>query len=137
MSRGVFLVFTQCTDAAREEEFNRWYTHTHLPDLSKAKGFVGARRFVSRGAEGQPAPYLVIYEFENDDLAESVEDLIRRAVAAFAAGRHIDCITSAEAGSSFLFEEIDPASLAPLDRLDYPTEMPERIRRGVEALLGS
>ena len=34
MPTATYLVFTNCTDPARDEEFNRWYTHTHVPDLS-------------------------------------------------------------------------------------------------------
>ncbi len=73
MPKGVFLVLTNCTDPNREEEFNRWYSHTHLPDLSKAKGLVQARRFVNLLPEMGPAKYLAIYEFDSDDIKESIK----------------------------------------------------------------
>ena len=133
MPRGVFLVFTNCTDPAREEEFNRWYSHTHLPDLSAAKGFVSARRYVNLDPDGSPAKYVAAYEFESDNLSESVQDLVRVAMKALADGRHIECI---EGGQSFLLQEIDPASLEPLEHLDYPREIPESIREGVQQVLG-
>lgn len=120
MSRGIFVAFTKCADPSREEEFNRWYTHTHLPDLSATKGFVSARRFVSRSPEGE-ATYLAMYEFEGD-LDASVEDLTNRARAAFPLGRHIDCLAIAPISGLGAFEEIDPASLKPLEVLDYPRE---------------
>jgi hypothetical protein len=41
MPRVLQILFSRCTDADREVEFNRWSTHTHLPDLSRAPGFVG------------------------------------------------------------------------------------------------
>lgn len=136
MVKGLYPVFTRCTDPAREEEFNRWYTHTHLPDLGKAKGFVKARRFVGRNPDGATV-YLAAYEFESDDLGESVRDLLRLALEAFAAGRHIDCIEGLT-GVTFppVFEEIDPASLKPLERLDYPRQVPEATQRRIDARLG-
>ena len=48
MARYNFHVFSNCTDSSREEEFNRWYTHIHLPDLSSAKGLVSAKRYVDK-----------------------------------------------------------------------------------------
>ena len=32
MPKGIFLAYTNCVERQRDEEFNRWYTHTHLPD---------------------------------------------------------------------------------------------------------
>ena len=105
MPKGVFMVFTHCTDPEREEEFNRWYTHTHLPDLSAAKGFVTARRFRNTNPSGPPDKYLALYEFDTPDLKESIADLIDIAIDAHATGRHIDFI---QGGEAFIFEEIDP-----------------------------
>ena len=135
MPKSVYLVFTHCTDPAREREFNRWYAHTHVPDLSRARGFVRARRFVDRSAGPR---YLCQYEFDSDDPAESVKDLLRLALRAFEEGRHIDCIEGAppnEAVASPLMEEIDPSTLEPLERHDYPREVPEDLRRAIAAQL--
>jgi hypothetical protein len=120
MPKGVFLVYSNCTEASRDEEFNRWYTHTHLPDLSNAKGLARARRFRNlRGLQG-PSQYLAIYEFESDDLEDSVRVLSTTAVETFAKGRHIDCFGVA---GMHLFEEIDPDSLEPLGDVDYSKEL--------------
>jgi hypothetical protein len=137
MPRGVFLVFTKCTVPDREEEFNRWYSLTHLPDLSKAQGFANARRFVNLSPEEGAAKYLAIYEFESDDVKESVKDLLRHAAKAFSEGRHIDCIAGADVGGFPIFQEIEPWSLEPLEELNYPREMPEAIRQGMEAFFSS
>ena len=83
MPKSVYLVFTRCTDPARELEFNRWYAHTHVPDLGRARGFVRARRFVQRAAGSGENRYLCQYEFDSDDPAESVKDLLRLALHAF------------------------------------------------------
>ncbi len=138
MRSAIYLVFTNCTDPAREEEFNRWYTHTHVPDLSRARGFVRARRFVKPDSGPGEAKYLCQYEFDSDDPGQSIRDLLRLAMRAFEMGRHIDCIEGAPppglATSPFI--EIDPSTLEPLEKLDYPTGVPDAIRRIVEGELG-
>ncbi|MEE9285810.1 MAG: hypothetical protein V3V35_08815, partial [Dehalococcoidia bacterium] len=88
MPRGAFFAFTNCADPARDEEYNRWYSHTHLPDLRGASGLVRARRFVNLRQNEGPSRYLALYEFESDDLQASVDDLSRLAVSTFSQGRH-------------------------------------------------
>ena len=122
MPRGVFIVQVNCTDAAREEEFNRWYTHTHLPDLSKTKGMIRARRFKHvRSDSGESSRYLTLYELDSDDLDESMKDFMRIVSEVFATGRHIDCFNVT---GLYLFEEIDPDSLKPLEEVNYPKQVP-------------
>jgi hypothetical protein len=130
MARYSFFVFSRCTDPAREEEFNRWYTHVHLPDLRGARGLVAARRGVNTDPSS-PARYVAIYEFETDDIDDSLKSLYELAAGTWPRGRHIDCMVAAPPASGVeAFREIDPASLAPLGDPGYPTEMPEAIRRG-------
>ena len=129
MARYNFFVFSNCTDSAREGEFNRWYTHIHIPDLSLAKGFVSARRYVNLEPDTQ-AKFLAIYEFETENIDESIQSLYDLAAAAWPKGRHIDCI---EAGTQIslpvvTFQEIDPQTLEPLEDVNYPTEMSEAVR---------
>jgi hypothetical protein len=63
-----------------EDEYNDWYTGTHLREVVNTPGFVAAQRFqfVTSGGEGPPNGYLAIYEVEGD---------IEEAKAALAAGR--------------------------------------------------
>ena len=121
MPKGVQLFFCDCGDSKRHDEFNSWYSHTHLPDLKSALGLVRVRRF----ANGQPKSgffeYLAAYEFESDDLGASVDDLIRLAHATVTQGRHVDCL---EAGTMGLYREIDPDTLKPLPRFSYPKQAP-------------
>jgi hypothetical protein len=132
-------MFTNCTDPAREEEFNRWYTHTHIPDLSAARGFVRARRFVNPRARPGEARYVCQYEFDSDDPEASLRDLLRLSLESFARGRHIDCVEGALPGPPALAPllEIDPTTLKPLDDVAYPRVIPEAIRQMVEAELGA
>ena len=120
MPKGVFIVVTSCTDPSREEEFNRWYTHTHLPDQSEA--FVQARRYRDLTASGK-SRYVTIYEYASADVKESIRKQLRIALASFAAGRHIDFIGD-ENSTAYMLEEIEPDSLEPLDMTTPARRLP-------------
>jgi hypothetical protein len=32
--QGLLLALTNCTDPSKEEEFNAWYNHMHIPDVT-------------------------------------------------------------------------------------------------------
>ena len=119
MPRGIHGVFTSCTDSRRQVEYNRWYSGTHLGDLSAARGFVRARRFVNLDEATFPAQYLAWYEFDEPDLEVSVKDLGRIARDSFGRGRHIDCLQKI-APSLEVYQEVDPRDHVPMDRSDYP-----------------
>ena len=112
MATGVLLAKSTCTDPAREDEFNRWYTHTHVPDVLGAPGFTVARRYVD--PYGGTPRYLTVYEAEGDDLMEAADELRRVSKASWAAGRHIECV---EPGSLGVYRCIDPSTLEPLDKV--------------------
>lgn len=115
MSRGIRLALTECTDAAREEEFNRWYTHTHLPDLSRATGFVRSRRFVSV-LPNNPSKYLALYEFDHPSLETAFASQKALVEKEHNTGRHIDCL---KAIGLYAYREIDPSEYKPLERVAY------------------
>jgi hypothetical protein len=128
MPRVLQILFSRCTDADREVEFNRWYTHTHLPDLSRAPGFVSARRFANAFPLPEAAPYMAVYEFDVPSANHALRDLTKLALDAFDAGRHIDCIEGVSAGNSPIggqWQEIVPSSLEPLTEHGYPIAPPE------------
>ena len=66
-------------DPAHEEEFNRWYNESHVPNLRKVPGYVLAGRF---RALDHPAVknfntghrYLAIYEHESEEIIPSLRD---------------------------------------------------------------
>lgn len=137
MARLQQIMFSNCTDPGREEEFNRWYSHTHLPDLSKAEGFIGARRFRNALPNRGSARYMAVYEFESDNAEKVLRDLTLLALDAFDRGRHIDCIEGCTAGNTPLgaqWLEIDPNSLTPLAEHAYPPATPF-IRRQMLGLM--
>lgn len=92
LPRAVYMILTNCTDPVREEEFNRWYSHVHVPDLRPARGMVSATRYRAAGPGLGPAAYLARYEFETPDLEMSLGDVRRLAGAARENGRSIDCL---------------------------------------------
>ena len=106
------VVFTDCPDPARREEFERWYNHMHLPDLKDTKGLVRARRFTNLKPDEGPSQSMTFYEFETDDIDASIGELQNTAAMAFTKGRHIEIFGLA---GMYQFEEIDPASLKPLE----------------------
>jgi hypothetical protein len=139
MAKHSFFVYSTCTDPARELEFNRWYTHMHLPDLSAARGFAGARRYVRVDADAQPRKlYLAVYDFDTDDIDASIRSLYELAAQTWPRRRHIDCIAPGSLSGAVVvaFRQIEPASLTPLrpeEHANYPDAMPESVRRGFAA----
>ena len=116
MGKGIWVVFTNCTDPSRHEEFNRWYCHTHLPDLSASRGFVRARRYANAYPDEGPSQYLALYEFEDEDIPACVEDLRRNARETMLSGRHIDCLGVA---NLYMFQEMEKGDFEPLGHVDY------------------
>jgi hypothetical protein len=115
----VNIVFTNCPDPARREEFERWYVHMHLKDLKNTKGLVRARRFKNLNPDEEPSQTMTFYEFESDDWEASINELNNTAANAFVEGRHIDVF---ELKGLYQYEEIDPASLKPLED-EHPYKM--------------
>ena len=82
MPKAILVVQTNPTAPDREDEFNAWYTKTHLHDVLTVPGYSAATRYrVVDGIElleglAPPAQrYLAIYEIESDDLAQAAKDL--------------------------------------------------------------
>ena len=71
MARHLMIVSSEPRDGA-EDEFNRFQTDEHVPDVVAAHGFVAAQRFViaelqPEFAKGLPdRRYLTLYEIEGD-----------------------------------------------------------------------
>jgi hypothetical protein len=75
-----FVVLTEAIEG-KEDEYNDWYTNTHLADVLKLKAFVSAQRFRFAAVDGPDATpplrkYLALYEIETDDLQVAWDELI-------------------------------------------------------------
>ncbi|ROO85013.1 hypothetical protein EDD29_2548 [Actinocorallia herbida] len=74
------VVQSRPSDPAREDEYNAWYSGTHLADVCAVPGFVRARRYKVRDAANPSGhAYLAVYEIESDDLDATVAELSVRA----------------------------------------------------------
>ena len=84
MSRHCLVVFSNPVEG-REDEYNDWYTNTHLRDVLKIPGFIGAQRFARSkeqlGSEPLPYRYMAIYDIETDDIKATMEALGKAAAA--------------------------------------------------------
>jgi hypothetical protein len=66
--------------AEREDEYNNWYENQHLPDILRVPGFKSAQRFVlAQDDKCAVSKYMAIYEFETDNLAETMATLQARS----------------------------------------------------------
>ena len=80
-SRGIFLMFTNSKDPAREDEFNRWYEDIHLPEILSTGAFHTVYRYECLDPERLKAKFLAIYETDTADLAQARETM-REGMAA-------------------------------------------------------
>jgi len=79
--KGVLVALTNPVEG-REKEYNDWYDNTHLVDVAKIPGIVGARRYrLAPGqhvAAGTPWQYCAVYDLESEDLSSIAQELKRR-----------------------------------------------------------
>jgi antibiotic biosynthesis monooxygenase (ABM) superfamily enzyme len=66
----IMVVGTECPPEV-EEEWNRWYSAKHVPDILKFKGIRKATRYKIIDDKGEYPKYLAIYEFESPQAAEA------------------------------------------------------------------
>jgi hypothetical protein len=77
------VVQSSPSDPGREDEYNAWYSNTHLDEVRSVPGFVAARRYKVHGAEAGPSghAYMAIYEIEADDLTAPMAELRARSAS--------------------------------------------------------
>ena len=93
-AKAVLVVTTNCSDPAREQEYQEWYLGTHLPDMLETYGVVSARLFnlASPPGDGQ-GKFLALYDLDTDD-TESVHEAVRQMVTEKREqGRMNDCLS--------------------------------------------
>ena len=88
MEKWVLVVHSNCSDPAREDEFNDWYNNIHLPDLMENTDFVRASRFVNPDSSAwESGKYLAIYEIETEDISQTSAAMEKRRAELKAQGR--------------------------------------------------
>ena len=130
MSKYAMYFYTRCTDPAREEEYNSWYSHVHLPQLRQAKGVSSAKRYVSMDSNCK-AKYLAVYEFETEDIHESLESFFQIVRRCFETGKHIDFIESVSIVNTPLvscYKELPSEQVPQFPCGEYPKMVPDALK---------
>jgi hypothetical protein len=81
MAQYTFIVLSNPTTPAQEEEYNDWYNRVHLADVLNVPGIVAAQRFRLADKQFDENPshkYLAKYELETDNLEALLADLASR-----------------------------------------------------------
>ncbi len=87
MARWIVAVESNCADPAREDEFNRWYNETHLPDVLETPEVVTAIRYENLDPSGGQAKYLALYVVDADDLGVVMQAVMANVGKKAAQGR--------------------------------------------------
>jgi len=78
MAKHILVVLSNAQDGT-DEQFNRWYTETHLGDILALPGYTAAQRFkvseAQMAAGDLPYQYLAIYEVDAEDAASAADAL--------------------------------------------------------------
>lgn len=70
LANTLMVVLTHPQDAAREKEFNQWYSGNHVPDVLNAPYWREAVRYkLAKATVGDIPPYLALYQVDTDDAA--------------------------------------------------------------------
>src|SRR5216684_925789 len=69
---GLLLAITNCTDPSKEEEFNAWYNHMHVPDVTAPGIFRHALRFVNTDPSSLAGQYVATYETNWEDVTKAM-----------------------------------------------------------------
>jgi hypothetical protein len=68
MAVGLFMVRATIAKE-REEAFNRWYNHEHLPQVLRYNGAVSGRRYRRLSGDDQ-SEYMALYEFASEQVLQ-------------------------------------------------------------------
>ena len=90
--RGVFVTYNQPLTPADADEYHRWYSQQHLPDVLACPGFIRAQRFGITGVSLSPSPWVTTLECMNiyEHSCETVEqynDAFTHVRAGIASGK--------------------------------------------------
>ena len=66
--RGIIFCITCCTDHLKEEDFNYWYNHVHIPDVIGPRVFERGMRFANTDPTAGELKCISTYETEWEDL---------------------------------------------------------------------
>lgn len=67
----VVLLVQATVEPEVEDEFNRWYTEDHLPEILSCPGFIQAARYKS--SDAKPNTYLALYILDDEEALKTPE----------------------------------------------------------------
>ena len=99
------FVLSNSRDPGRIDEFERWYTDIHIPDMLETEGYVrGTRYRLAAGLRDASPEILVLYELDSpDDYRTLNQKMMENMARKQAAGRTSDLMESVTAG---FFEQV-------------------------------
>lgn len=65
---GIVLAITNCSDPSKEDEFNYWYNHIHVPDVTGFGVFRHMLRYINANPKPGEGKYLATCEIGQDDV---------------------------------------------------------------------
>ena len=66
MANHIFYMVWAHVDKGIEDDWNKWMEEVHIPNVAKAEGFLGGRKFkVLRDAAGLSFNYVTVYEIKS------------------------------------------------------------------------
>lgn len=69
---GLLLAITNCTDPSKTDEFNYWYNHMHVPDVTTPGIFRHAIRFANTDPNSPAGQYVATYETTWEDVSKAM-----------------------------------------------------------------
>ncbi len=70
---GLLLAITNCKDPSKEDEFNAWYNHMHVPDVTSPGIFRHAIRFANTDPNSPAGQYVATYETAWEDVSKAMQ----------------------------------------------------------------
>ena len=98
MAKWILVVETNCTDTAREAEFNQWYDNVHVAGVLKVPGITKATRYEYDDPPAGRGKFLAVYEIETDSIADTLKALDENRAAEMAAGQFSELISLVSRG---------------------------------------
>lgn len=72
MGRWLLAIESDCSDPAREKEFNDWYDNIHLPNVLESPSVLRASRYETDSPADGRGKFLALYDIESDNIEQTM-----------------------------------------------------------------
>jgi hypothetical protein len=97
MEKWLLVAETNCSDPAREKEFNDWYNNVHVPDILETPGFINAIRYENNDPNEGRGKYLALYNLETKDIEKTMSDFTENVTKKCQQGRMSELVVAVSA----------------------------------------